>query len=150
MKKKLNEAGIVNELKGSSLYFQAKKNLEQDRQAEVKAQRSEKLNNVNEKSSERPTNQSTGQSTTSSTNLLVDKSGILGRPKAFYISDKQDKDLDIAVDKLTRKVEGRVNQKIDRSTIIRLLLETNRITTDEMIDKLASQLIGRLISQLTS
>ncbi len=95
------------------------------------------------------TSQSASQPTNQSTDKSIDKSMILGRPKAFYITEKQDKDLDNAVDKLAKKVEGKVSQKIDRSTVLRLLLEMANITTDETINKLSKQLVSRLISQLT-
>ena len=97
-----------------------------------------------------PTGQSTDPSTDRSTGRMFDHSVILGRPKAFYITEQQDKDLDVTVDKLTAKLQGRGNQKIDRSTVIRLLLEINDITTDQTVDRLANQLVSRLVSQLTS
>ena len=97
-----------------------------------------------------PSSQLTGRSTDRPTTQMFDHSVILGRPKAFYITEQQDKDLDVAVDKLTAKLQGRGNQKIDRSTVVRLLLEVNDITTDQTVDRLANQLVSRLVSQLTS
>lgn len=110
------------------------------------------------KLTKQPTKQSTSQSTSRlvnqladwSTNPSIDRSTILGRPKAFYITQKQDEDLDKAVEKLSRKMGEKINQKIDRSTIIRLLLEDIDITSDRTVDRLASRLVGRLISRLTS
>ncbi len=103
------------------------------------------------------TNQSTPQSTRKSaerptdqpTNQPVDQSIILGRPKAFYITKKQDEDLDIAADKLNKKIGERIHQKIDRSVVLRLLLEEVSLTNDTTIVKLANRLASRLISQLT-
>ncbi len=155
MKKQLNEAGIANELKGSSLFFQKDKSGSTATHVPIteksEIQRRAKLVSTSKpvsQSTSRPVGQPIDKSTAQSTSELIDKTDILGRPKAFYITEKQDKDLDAVVEKLSEKVEGKVGQKIDRSTIIRLLLEANEITTDEAVDQLADQLINRLISQL--
>ena len=74
---------------------------------------------------------------------------MLGRPKSFYITAQQDKDLDLAVTKLTERLQGRGTQKIDRSTLIRLLLEVSDLTNEGTVDRLASQMVSRLVSQLT-
>lgn len=100
-----------------------------------------------------PTNQSTSQSIDrlayQSTNQHFDLSTVVGRPKAFYITQKQDEDLDEAVEKLNKKIGERINQKIDRSTVVRLVLEEANLTNEQTLAKLVKRLAGRLISQLT-
>ena len=76
-------------------------------------------------------------------------SPILGKPKGFYITEQQDKALDVAVEKLAARLRGRVSQKIDRSTVLRLLLDVSNVIDDETINQLANQLINRLVKQLT-
>ena len=98
-----------------------------------------------EESARRSVNPSTGQSAGQS----FDTSVILGRPKAFYITEQQDRDLDTAVDKLAERLRGRTGQKIDRSTLMRLLLEHSDLTADETADRLAGLYVRRLVSQLT-
>lgn len=104
-----------------------------------------------------PTGQSTGQPVNPTTSPSEDRptrrpydtSPVLGRPKAFYITRKQDEDLDVAVSKLEKTVGQKVSQKIDRSTLIRLIIEGADLTNDQTISQLASRLVSRLISQLT-
>ena len=100
-----------------------------------------------------PADESVGQSvnpsTSQSTGQSFDTSVILGRPKAFYITERQDRDLDTAVDKLAERLRARTGQKIDRSTLMRLLLEQSDLTADETADRLAGLYVRRLVSQLT-
>lgn len=157
MKKQLNTTAIINELKGSSVFFPtAPTSPRTPTPTPIHAQKliRRPVRTKNGEPSHQETLQSTskslGQSIDPSTNLSVDTSPVLGRPKAFYLTEKQDHDLDIAVEKLAAKVKGRVNQKIDRSTVVRLLLELYDATSDPIINQLAGQLVKRLISQLTS
>ncbi len=53
------------------------------------------------------------------------------------------------LDKLAERLRGRTGQKIDRSTLMRLLLEQSDLTADETADQLASLYVRRLVSQLT-
>ncbi len=154
MKKQLNTSGIANELKGSSLFFGRSSEVAprpmqgiQPRPGAVAG-----LANGSDNGHPRaslPGNESRGKPIDQSTSRSIDQSTILGRPKAFYITEKQDKDLDLAVTRLSELVRARVNLRIDRSTVMRLLLEMNDLTTKSTIDKLGHQLISRLVSQLT-
>ena len=84
-----------------------------------------------------------------SINQPIDTSQVLAKPKGFYISEKQDEDLDIAVKKLSDKMKGKLTAKIDRSTILRLIIDQANITNEDAISKLAGQLTSQLIRQLT-
>ena len=158
MKKRIHADVIADELRQGSVFFaqareQAEESLPSDPSPEEQAMPTPagpSPEQPADPAAREPTDQSTGRSTGLSTSRLFDHSVILGRPKAFYITEQQDKDLDVAVDKLTAKLQGRGNQKIDRSTVVRLLLEINGITTDQTVDRLANQLVSRLVSQLTS
>jgi hypothetical protein len=101
-------------------------------------------------STHRPTKQPVDQSIDRSTGRSIDDSAILGKPKAFYISEKQDKDLNRAVELLSNELNGKINQKIDRSTIVRLILEKSQITKKESIMQMADQLVSQLVNRLTS
>jgi hypothetical protein len=83
-------------------------------------------------------------------NEPIDTSPVIGKPKGFYITQKQDEELNDAVKKLSKKLEGKVMIKIDRSTILRLVLEEAKLASDETIERLGKQLINRLINQLTN
>ena len=162
MKKRVNDTAIANELREGSAYFaQARQRVEPTVQGEEDAgtslmgppsdsPTSPSASQSTERSTSRLTNQSLRQSTIQRSDPVFDSTAVLGRPKAFYITEKQDKDLDITVEKLAAKMQGRGNQKIDRSTVLRLLLEVNDITDDATVDRLANQLVSRLVSQLTS
>ncbi len=158
MKKRIHADVIADELRQGSVFFaQAREQAEEsplpdpppEEQAMAKLA-GPSVEQPTDSPTSRPLGQSTGPSTDRPTGRMFDHSVILGRPKAFYITEQQDKDLDVAVDKLTAKLQGRGNQKIDRSTVVRLLLEVNDITTDQTVDRLANQLVSRLVSQLTS
>jgi hypothetical protein len=77
-----------------------------------------------------------------------DNSVILSRPKSFYITKKQDADIDVVVDKLSDVLEGKIAHKVDRSLVARLILESSDWTSDDAIDKLAKHLVDKLVSQL--
>jgi hypothetical protein len=95
-------------------------------------------------------NQSINQPVNKSINLPIDTSQVIAKPKGFYITKNQDEDLDEAVKKLNKRLEGKVMVKIDRSTILRLLIEEANLTKEETIERLSNQLINRLINQLTN
>jgi hypothetical protein len=104
-------------------------------------------------STDRSTNQSidqlTEQSIAQATEPPFDSSPILGKPKGFYITEQQDEDLNTAVVKLTARLKGRGTHKVDRSTVVRLLLEVSDVTDDRSINRLANRLVNRLVNQLT-
>lgn len=88
------------------------------------------------------------QSSRKPTTGVFDMSLILPKPKAFYITEKQNEDLDILVKKLAEKLKGKVAQKMDRSVATRLIFESVGLTSDKTAEQLANLLIGRLASQL--
>jgi hypothetical protein len=143
MTKKMDIDSVANELREGSAFF---------RQAAAPP-----ADEPTVAPSAAPVSQSTDQSASQSTKqtratkptVSFDTSAILGRPKSFYITERQDRDLDTAVDKLTERLRGRGNQKIDRSTVVRLLLEVTDVTDDKTVDRLAGQLVSRLVSQLS-
>ena len=167
MKKTLDTTEITNELKGSSHFFSpspienetttSSDEVSQSKQQMIsggadqstKQSASESINQPTNESAVQSINQSTKQSTRKSTDQPYDHSPILGRPKSFYITQQQDKDLDLAVDKLAAKAMGSANQKIDRSYLLRLLLEAANLTSERTIERLHGRLISRLVSQLT-
>lgn len=145
---------VENFFKGDSVFFSDQKESEKP---DKETENNQPVNQSVSRSTNQPTSQPTKQLIASSANqsispltsLRVDKSVILGRPKSFYITDKQDKDLDVLVEKVGKRLEGKINQKIDRSTLIRLLLEISDLTSEETVSRLSIQLVSRLISQLT-
>lgn len=172
MKKKLDIAAISNELEGASVFFAQSRSQAANRSTDQSISRSisqpadqssnqstnspngqlidqEKSQSVNRKS-DKSTERQANQSIQSLTNKAIDNSIILGKPKAFYISAKQDAELDMAVKSVSALLGGKVNQKIDRSTIVRLLLEEADLSSKKTADRLANRLVNRLISQLTS
>ncbi len=111
------------------------------------------VNQPASQSTDESTNQSTGQPTEYATGPSVrspiDESPILGRPKAFYITKRQDEAIDRAVHKLSEKLEGVTNLKVDRSTVIRALLDTTDMAGEATIERLADNLVNQLVSRLT-
>jgi hypothetical protein len=87
------------------------------------------------------TRQSTNQLISQPTNLPITK--IVDRPKAFYITEGLDENLDKAVTYLQKK-HG--IKKVDRSVVVSALLDNDALWTDEALD----QLVERVVSQLTS
>ena len=163
MKKPVNADAIANELReGSAFFRQAREQVATEEPAAAGALTADE---PTPSMVDRPANRSAGRSASQSTDPSTtppakptpaaaavpafDTSAILGRPKSFYITERQDRELDIAVGKLQEKLNGRGNQKVDRSTVMRLLLEVNNITDDETVDRLAGHLVSRLVSQLT-
>lgn len=155
MKKNLNQSPITNELRGASAYFRppadapAPEGPVSDDVALTGQPADRSVSQSTSQSIDQPTDPFTAEAAVPPSQVF-DTSPILGRPKAFYLTEQQDKDLDTLVAKLTDRLRGRGNQKIDRSTVIRLLLEASDLTTDQTIDRLANQLVSRLVSQLTS
>jgi hypothetical protein len=93
----------------------------------------------------KPSSQSTGQSTHQSIGQSTSRSftKIVDRPKAFYITEGLDENLDKAVRYLQKK-HG--IKKVDRSVVVNALLDNNTLWTDEALD----QLVERVVSQLTN
>lgn len=162
MKKKLNEAAVVSELRQGSAFFRDATRAED---TEATAAPPTLAPSPPDLPTGTPTGTAVGQPTSRpigrrtgpSTSPMpepgaappFDQSVILGRPKAFYITEQQDQDLDVAVGLLAARLKGRGNQKIDRSTVIRLLLEVSDLTAEATADRLASHFVRRLVSQLT-
>jgi hypothetical protein len=97
-------------------------------------------------------NQSTDQSIDQSTNQssnppLPPSSAIVDRPKAFYITERLDRDLDTAV-RYFQEVHG--IKKADRSTVVNALLDNEANWTPQSMDQLVDRLISQLTSRLTS
>ncbi len=161
-KKKIDENAVLTEL-SESRFFQPRESEDEENTAQ-QGQKSEPTdstvdniagqrvdNHVDtpvDKPVSRPARQPVSQSTSRQNGRSFDRSDILGRPKSFYITKKQDRDLDVLVQKLGQKLEGKINQKIDRSLAVRLILESNSLTDDQTIDLLARRLIDKLVNQL--
>jgi len=96
-------------------------------------------------STDRLTNQSTSQLTSQSTYLPSNR--IVGRPKAFYITERLDARLDDAV-KYLQEMHG--IRKVDRSTIVNALLDNEANWTEENLELLVSRVLSLLTSRLTS
>lgn len=144
MKKKLDTNGIMNELKSGSRFFApAPHSMPTHQTTPLSTEQS------TDGSIDQSIHQSSAESADASSPRPVDRSAILGRPKAFYITAQQDADLDHAVQQLAALAEGKVGQKIDRSTLVRLLLEQADLKNPDTAHKLYNQLVSRLISQLT-
>jgi hypothetical protein len=93
----------------------------------------------------RSTNQSTSQLTNQSTYISGNR--VVGRPKAFYITERLDARLDDAVKYLQEKHGIR---KVDRSTIVNALLDNEANWTEESLELLVSRVLSLLTSRLTS
>lgn len=163
MKKTLNINNIQNELSGNSLYF---KKAAEESNDKIKLEKEKSMTvdsdsiPIVDQSTDRPTvlpiSHLTDQPVTRPASIPTtshgqkyDSSPVLGRPKSFYITERQDEEIDILVGKLAQRLKGKINHKIDRSIVIRLLLETSEITGDKLVDRLSSQLVSRLRSQLS-
>jgi hypothetical protein len=109
-------------------------------------------NLLNDQMTKKPTDNPDNLSSTQSTIQPVsyDASQVLGRPKSFYITSKQNDDLDRLVEKLKKKLIGKIpDNQIDRSSVVRLIFEEINLLDGKTTDKLASRLVNRLITQLT-
>jgi hypothetical protein len=93
------------------------------------------------------------QSTRQSTNQLINQptnrpfTKIVDRPKAFYITEQVDDNLDKAVDYLQKK-HG--IKKVDRSVIVNALLDNDTLWTDEALDQLVEGVVSQLTNRLIS
>jgi hypothetical protein len=145
MTKKLNENNVVNELHGESAFFRRQNYEETAGNQQVQPE----IETTPISPKTELANQLTDQSPAESTTMKFDASPVLSRPKAFYITEKQVEDLDILVKKLTKKLKEKGELKIDRSVVVRLILEITRLTDETTVDKLASHMTDRLVSQLT-
>jgi hypothetical protein len=96
---------------------------------------------------------STSQSTSQSTNQLTSQpssklfSKIVNRPKAFYITESLDENLDKAVNYLQKK-HG--IKKVDRSVVVNALLDNDTLWTDKALDQLVDKVVSQLTSRLMS
>ncbi len=149
-KKKIDEKAILSELSHSS-YFSQEKTKDEEKAAENKAQSvavDESIDLSVDSIIDPSVDQSIDQSASRQSKRHANRSAILGKPKAFYITKKQDKDLDLLVQKLSQELEGKINQKIDRSTVVRLLLDASDPMDAQAVKRLAKQLVDQLVSQL--
>lgn len=148
MKKQLDTQGMLNELKRGSRFFAPAPLPPATHPSAVRTfgpTSGQTIDPSTHESTGLPANPSTPESTAQS----VDRSPILGRPKAFYITQQQDRDLDGVVARLAERAAGKVAHKIDRSTVLRLLLEGANLTSEQTSERLYGQLVRRLIRQLT-
>jgi len=157
-KKKIDENAVLTEL-SESRFFQPRVSEDKENTPQQSRKNEDVDNTVDQQTdhtvdmpvdrpASRPVSQSIGRQDRRPSSEAFDKSGILGRPKSFYITKKQDKDLDILVQKLAHKLEGKISQKIDRSVVVRLILESTNITDDQTVGVLASRLVDKLVNQL--
>lgn len=87
-----------------------------------------------------PVDQSTDRSTEAPSGELVP------RPKAFYITRRLDRRLERAVQYLQEE-HGIV--RVDRSTVVNVLLDRAELFTDEHLDQIAERVVRQLTSRLT-
>jgi hypothetical protein len=92
-------------------------------------------------STRQSTNQSIGQPTNRPFTKIVD------RPKAFYITEGLDENLDKAVHYL-QKNHG--IKKVDRSVVVNALLDNDTLWTDEALDHLVESVVSQLTTRLIS
>ncbi len=84
---------------------------------------------------------SSSQSAHSSSTKIVDK------PKAFYITERLNKRLDEAVRYFQEKHGIR---KVDRSTLVNVILDNDANWTEEALDLVLDRVISQLTSRLTN
>jgi hypothetical protein len=157
-KKKIDENAVLTEL-SESRFFQPRESDDAEKMPQ-QSHENETVDNIVDQSTDESVirsprrlvdeqaNRQTDTPAKQQTGQLFDHSAILGRPKSFYITKKQDKDLDILVQKLSQKLEGKISHKVDRSAVVRLILESNSITNDQTVDLLARRLVDKLVNQL--
>jgi hypothetical protein len=101
----------------------------------------------------KPTDRTTSQSTTQSSKRLTKQSisqsdnKIVEKPKAFYITQRLDKELDEAV-RYCQEVHG--IKKADRSTIVNAILDNEANWTEEALDLMIDRVLSILTSRLTN
>jgi hypothetical protein len=105
----------------------------------------QQINQPVDRLTSRLTNQSTSQLTNQSTYISGNR--VVGRPKAFYITERLDARLDDAVKYLQDKHGIR---KVDRSTIVNALLDNEANWAEENLELLVSRVLSLLTSRLTS
>ena len=91
--------------------------------------------------------QSTDQSTTRQNYSSTTSNAIVDRPKAFYITERLDHNLDKAV-RYFQEVHG--IKKADRSTVINAFLDNEDNWTSQSLDQLVDRVISQLTNRLTS
>ncbi|SRR5712692_2807347 len=96
-------------------------------------------------STDQPTDQLTNQSISQQTLSLGTR--IVEKPKAFYITERLNKRLDEAVRYFQEKHGIR---KVDRSTLVNVMLENDALWTEEGLDVLVEKVISQLTSRLTN
>ena len=96
-------------------------------------------------STDQPTDQATLQSISQQTSPPGTK--IVEKPKAFYITERLNKRLDTAVRYFQEKHGIR---KVDRSTLVNVLLDTDAQWTEEGLDGQVEKVISQLTSRLTN
>ena len=144
MAKKLNEDALKNELAGSSFFMKAE-TPDSPTPPESKTEKPKRAI-VEKKSVDQPVIQSIDQSIDRPS---VDHSAVMGKPRGFYITEKQNQDLDFAVLEISKRLAGKLPFKVDRSVLIRLIIELSDLTNEGNIDTLSRKLVSRSISQLT-
>lgn len=97
--------------------------------------------------------QSTNQSSNLSTNSIVDDTidildDVMTRPKAFYITKRQDRNIDRLVEKINDRYNLKLKVGIDRSLVVRLLLEDVNLLDDLLADRLTDRLKEYLRKQM--
>ena len=70
---------------------------------------------------------------------------VLDRPRGFYITDRLDRELDRAVEYLRTRHGLR---KVDRSTLVTVLLDRGELWTDAALDGLVDQVVTELTGRL--
>jgi hypothetical protein len=105
----------------------------------------QKKSNRKAKSTSQSTSQSTNQLTSQPPSKLFSK--IVDRPKAFYITESLDENLDKAVNYLQKK-HG--IKKVDRSVVVNALLDNDTLWTDKALDQLVDKVVSQLTSRLMS
>jgi len=163
-KKKIDPTNVLNELKESSSFFRPPQATPASRLSAVHEGHTTQQKKIDAPKVQHPSTKTTTplketkskrepsdtKSIAQSTDQFIDTSPILGKPKGFYITEKQNDDLDRAVSKLAEKAEGKTGLKIDRSTVLRLLLEYSHITDERTIESLYTHLVNRLVNRLNS
>ncbi len=106
---------------------------------------SQSINQSTNRSTDQSSSQSTSQTLhrSNSQPAYTSRSKIVDKPKAFYITERLDKHLDDAVRYFQEK-HG--IKKVDRSTLVNVLLDNDAHWTDEALDVV----LERVISQLTN
>jgi hypothetical protein len=104
-------------------------------------------------STNRSTDLSTSQLTSHTTNQSISqpayasRSKIVDKPKAFYITEQLNKRLDDAVRYFQEK-HG--IKKVDRSTLVNVLLDNDANWSEEALDLVLDRVISQLTSRLTN